>query len=182
MNGVASLTGLVSLTLRIVDPPRKRWSTSEGHFETWRAATFLTGLTGLTSLILSNVLHAGHMEEDVRCIAALTKLESLGLHGKCSCHNRTGYSSPESSWLMELWWKGHGYEIGSKCPDIVWEFEQREGFSQLLSLRALKELLVSGPWVAIVQSSFREALNAFRREMGWPRLKIVDDHEEEDDD
>lgn len=158
---VAALTRLTALSLS-VDHCSYGWTTERRVNATWRAASFLTGLTRLVHLDLDHLLRVENVEGDVECLAVLTGLRSLSLHGSCACHGgeelELGVPEVPPDWSVN--------ECGFEA------FEGRGGLLRLLPLASVKVLEVEGPWEVLKGSTFEAEVNAFRSVAGRPPLKF----------
>lgn len=161
VQNVATLTRLTALSLS-AERPAHGWTTDGRANATWRAASFLTGLTRLVHLDLDHFLHANNVEGDVECLAVLTRLRSLCLHGSCACHG-----GQELFFYVKL----QDWSVNN-C-----EFEAfAGGFLRLLPLVGVKALEASGPWDVLKKSTFRadiyRSVDDVRRVAGRPPLKF----------
>lgn len=185
VSGLTALTGLTWLSLA-AKVPDGNWSTGSEVDATWRVATFLTALTRLTELNLQFFLHVANVETDVRCLAMLTGLRKLSLRGSCACHSGrvcTEEGAHPQSDVQQADLPEEDSSEGddepilySRCPTSFLAFEQRGGFLPLLSLTALGQLTVGGPWRVLDAPGFQQPFNAMRHELGRPLLRVTVDN------
>lgn len=167
-NSMAGLTRLTALSLSVIDPG-EGWTFHNLTNRSWRAATFLTGLTRLVHLELKDILHVAHVQRDVSCLAVLSELQSL--HVLDSCLGDT----------HDMGSKAGGCKSGAQSESFkkrggvtrrFLELEAQGTFLPLVSLTRVRDMYVTGPWKVLQGAAFATQFNAMRRKLGRPPLNF----------